>query len=613
MKKLLSLILALSLALSSIIICANAGNEEGENVDLVPLIASAMKTECGGECDIVPTIIVPGIGQSNVWLVDDDGEFVLDEDGDKINCFPCYADTKKLIKKALFPVLATLLTQHNIGMHKALDGCLDICFYMNICDSEGNTSPNALLEEYPKSLKECSDYEKEEIFDNVPLEGLGEEYMDHLYYFAYNSFGNNIQIVDRLYSYIQMVKKETGHDKVNIVPISLGGTVANGLFEYYNGTHEGRESVYSSIHKVIYIVPALDGSSIIGDVFTQDIAFLDMDYLYNGFLEGLMDEKEARLVEILLRLLPDTLVEDILSYTCNSLVKNIFAYSTNMWALVPEKDYEKASALFLSDPSMAKIKEQADFYQTARVNSKKNISALVDSGVKVFDIVDYDYALYNIGSSWNKENADGVIHLSSTSMGVHAANIGETLPENYVQANTFCQNPLHNHISPDRVVDASTGLLPDTTFYFDCQSHESTAHNDILMSLALALIKNDDIEDVYSDPRFPQFNGGRNGDDLRNKVNDAKNIDKSTLSPEDLQTLNDFIEKGEKMLSTTICDSEEYQSYMQSLLAFFVKIGVREDDTPEDPTKLRKISLWLYEKFGTSGFTQIPFRLLGIK
>ena len=35
------------------------------------------------------------------------------------------------------------------------------------------------------------------------------------------------------YEYIQKVKEETGHDKVNVVSISQGGSVANMLFEIY--------------------------------------------------------------------------------------------------------------------------------------------------------------------------------------------------------------------------------------------------------------------------------------------------------------------------------------------------------------------------------------------
>ena len=91
-------------------------------------------------------------------------------------------------------------------------------------------------------------------------------------------------------------------------------------------------------------------------------------------------------------------------------------------------------------------------------------------------------------------NADGIIQLDSTSLGAYAAKVGETLPEDYVQKNTYCNNPDHNHISPDRVVDASAGLLPDTTFYFDNQRHDLTARNDVILKLALNLIESDRIQ-----------------------------------------------------------------------------------------------------------------------
>ena len=49
------------------------------------------------------------------------------------------------------------------------------------------------------------------------------------------------------------MKRETGHDKINIAAISLGGTIANSLFDRY-------PDLYASLDRVVYIVPALDGS-----------------------------------------------------------------------------------------------------------------------------------------------------------------------------------------------------------------------------------------------------------------------------------------------------------------------------------------------------------------
>ena len=61
MKKLISVFLALTLIFSVLSVNAFAWGESNE---------------CNGDCEYYPTIIIPGLGQSSVWLVDDNGEFV---------------------------------------------------------------------------------------------------------------------------------------------------------------------------------------------------------------------------------------------------------------------------------------------------------------------------------------------------------------------------------------------------------------------------------------------------------------------------------------------------------------------------------------------------------
>ena len=66
MKKIISLVLAFAIAFSMVSLTASA----------------AVKTECNGNCDTCPAIVVPGIGQSNVWALDDDGNYLLDDEGE---------------------------------------------------------------------------------------------------------------------------------------------------------------------------------------------------------------------------------------------------------------------------------------------------------------------------------------------------------------------------------------------------------------------------------------------------------------------------------------------------------------------------------------------------
>ncbi len=586
MKKIISLVLAFVIAFSMLSVTASA----------------TVKTECKGNCDNCPSIVVPGIGQSNVWALDENGDYLLDDNGEKISCFPAVFNIGSIVTKVLAPALLTLFTQHDIFLSDALCEVVLDAFAVNICDENGKNTGNIEVEKYPYSVAECSDYEKGEIYDNIPLQAYSEMAgEDHLYYFAYNSFGNNLDIVNELYAFIQMVKAETGHDKVNLVPISMGGSVANGLFDYY-------PEVVNDLNKVVYIVPALNGSSIVGDLYTKNLAFFDTEFLYNGFLEALMDEEDARMIEVIARILPDEVLSGVLKNVADCLVEDVAANITMLWGLCPKEDYPAASAALLG--SKPEIKKQTDKFYNAQLNSLSNIQRLVDNGVEVFNIVDYDVPLYLIGNSWNDDNADGVIHLSSTAMGVKSAIVGETLGEGYQQANTSknCSDHSHNHISPDNVVDASTGLLPDTTFYFDGQNHEQTARNDAIISLATELLATDNIKDVYSTPDYPQFNGRRDPRKLKNDlIPAAKAVDTSALNEADAAELAAAIEEAEAFVNNTACYDGQQKKIENRLINILVKVGARQAEVKEEPeTFFTNLSLWLFENYGANGYSEMP-------
>ena len=585
MKKTVSCILVFTLVFSLFSICASA----------------KVKAECNGNCDTSPSIVVPGIGQSNVWALDDNGEYLLDDSGKRIMCFPAVVNVGSIVSKVLIPALMSVALQKDAGLSDALCDVLLDAFSVNMCDENGKNTGNIEVEKYLYSVAECSDYEKEQIYKNIPLQDYAQiAGEDHLYYFAYNSFGNNYDTVTELYDYIQMVKAETGHDKVNIVPISMGGSLANGLFEYY-------PQVMDDLDKVVYIVPALNGSTIVGDLYTKNFAFYDTDFLYNGFLEALMDEEDARMIEVIARILPDEVLTSVISNVADCLVDDIAANVTSLWGLCPKEYYPEASEALLG--SKPEIKRQTDMYYQAQLNSHKNIQTLVDKGVEVFNIVDYDVPLYLIGNSWNNDNADGVIHLSSTAMGVYSALAGETLGNDYQQANTSanCSDSTHNHISPDKVVDASTGLLPDHTFYFDAQGHEQTARNDAIISLATTLLATDEIKDVYSTPDYPQFNARRDPRALVNTyIPQAKAVDMSTLSIEDAAELEAAIAQAEAFVNSTACYDGQQKEVEDRLVNILVKLGIREPAVKkESGTFFTNISLWLYDNYGTNGIFEI--------
>lgn len=593
------------------IVTAAATVEEAEKALLAPAEATpagAKKTDdgvltlCGGQCGHCPAIIIHGIGQSEVYALDENGNRIISKDGKEVTAWPPYVDMDYITQSLAAPLVKSVLLQRDAGLSDKAAEVINTVFAPLSTGPDGNAVNNIELVRYPYSVARCSEKEKRFIYSSMRLDFFTQEAgEDHLYYFAYNSFGNNLSTTAELYEYIQQVKRETGHDKVNLVPVSLGGTIANSLLEYY-------PQVYDDLNRVVFIVPALDGSNIIGDVYTGNLS-LDGQSLYRDMFPSFIDGYLGYLINILLRLLPKNVVDAILAKALPALTDSVLVNCTVMWSLVPDAYYEQAVEMHLSGPEHAEIKRQTDLYHQAQLDSDENIQKLIDRGIGVFDIVDYNYPLYMIAGSWDECNSDGVIHLASTSMGSTSALPDTPLPDDYTQQNTHCSNPAHDHMSPERIVDASTGLLPDHTWYFKNQHHEGTGRNDVIIMLATELLLSNDITSVYSCPeRFPQFNVGREARGFWGDIAAAKSVDQSALAPEDAAELQAAIEQAEAMMNNTVVDYPAYEAARARLFAIMVKIGARNPpaDTRKEEAYLaicKFLSDALYKYWGPRGFS----------
>lgn len=565
-------------------------------------VSGSAKEPC--DCPNAPTIIVPGLMQSSTYLYNEDG--TINEDYDA----PFFMeDTDSIVNQAvstlLGPLFSVLLTQNDKD-GKFAQGVADVLGSVIgeklRCDANGNPVYNIDAVHYKGSYAECSTLEQMHILSCVPV----QEYLDiagedHFYYYSFNSFGNLDKITAGLYDLIQQVKEETGHDKINIVPISQGGVIMNNLLEYY-------PDVVDSFKRIIYVVPCLDGTSIMSDIYVNGLID-DPEALYGYLIPGLMgDDMTSKLIRIALRILPQAVLQDVLDRAIDTLINDYLGNITTIWGFTKNKDYEVVREKYLMGDDKAEIRRQADSYHQARLNSDKNILAAIDKGVEVFNIVDYNYALYPIVDSWDDINADGVIDLDSTSMGAHAAAVGETLPEGYAQqGNSFgtCSDPTHNHIDPHNVVDASTGLLPDHTFYYYNGNHEATGRNDSLINLIIKLLYDDNFKDVYSYPEmYPQFNEARDGRHMENLVNWSKSL-LAGKGADEYPELRAAVEKAEKLLGETVVDYDESLEAMENLEALY---KIANGEAPEEKSFTDKI----LEKFVDGIFAvvekQYPYR-----
>lgn len=522
-----------------------------------------------------PVIIVHGMSQNNTYLLDENGEWATDDDGNYITGWPLHIEISALLK-AVPSLLLSVFTRRDAGLSDALYQAAHDALYVIQKDNEGNYINNVEVPCYECPMSELSAEVKEEYYNFLPIQELGELIgEDNVYYFGYDSVGDVVSTADRLYDYIHnVVLPRTGAKQIKICPISLGGTVAT----YYLNAHP---EDYSLIKRMVFVVPAIDGSNIIGDLLTNNLSIYEDEELYENLLVALLGETPlAYMLNIVLRILPSEVLKQALNGLVDGVVDVAARTSTILWALCPTEYYEQAKAIWLEGDEYELIRNKVDSFMQARANFEDNLFALKATGADVFDVACYDVSLFPLCKDYKTTNADRVIHAASPSMGATFADLGTTLGEGYTAAGTYCNNPEHNHLSPDGVVDATTGLLPCTTWYFKGQAHELLPYNDVALELAIHAMVDNNIKDVYSNPAYPQFNNGRLTNTTNLYISTWEEADKSGIPEEKALAVETAIAKVKALDEETIVDIEAWTAAETELGEALYKAGLIDNPNP---------------------------------
>ncbi|MCL2445150.1 MAG: hypothetical protein FWD06_00045 [Oscillospiraceae bacterium] len=448
-----------------------------------------------------PTIIVHGSGMSDVFLHCAQGERVAGANGRHVRGgfggLGQVIDQKPLLKHVAPRAVLSLLFRHDAGLSRSIRRGLNkaVANGHYQYDNHGRhrndfcvVSLHRMGGTTPTSFADLPDENMGYVHRMVPMqaitEGLGAERM---YYFAYDTMGNHADVVDELYQFIQDVLDKHGTDKINLMPMSLGATLMNALAEYYPAVHQ-------QLHKVLYFVPAFNGSVVAGDIFLGRFSIVDKQKRLA------MLRKKSKAGAFVLRLLPERAVRRSLDAALEVAVGGLLSRATMLWALLPQEDYAEAKARWLSDPELAPLKAQTDRYYKAQVNAVKNIKAMQAQGVQLYNINEYNTKLPDLFDCSETYNGDGVIDLHSTSMGATSMGHDTPLPADYLAK----ADPAY--ISPDHIVDAATGALPDTTWYFKGVHHDRTAKDERLLQLAAQIMLDEQpLTCRTASPDFPQY------------------------------------------------------------------------------------------------------------
>lgn len=333
------------------------------------------------------------------------------------------------------------------------------------------------------------------------------------YWFSYDWRVDPYETAKELALYIDKVLAATGKKKVTLVGRCLGACIAAAYLEM-------TENVENKVANVIFNIPSVGGVELFGALFSGNIV-LD-DVALDRYLTEKSDSKQIFEDPALQSLLVAAVslaryckivgvatgaVTEIYKRVYKDLVPRLALTSygsfPSFWSMVGTEYYEEAKALCFGgqEEEYAKMIEKTDhFYNNVTVRLTEIIKDLTAKGINFSYIAKYNTSILPVCKECNLQ-ADGVTSLSVLSGGATSADIGKVLPASYIEEAKA--KGTDKYISADKIVDASTCLFPDRTWFVKDLPHAETP--DYLDRLTERISRGNGNYTVFSDSAYPQY------------------------------------------------------------------------------------------------------------
>ena len=576
---------------------------------------------------IYPTVIIPGISQSISYLADENGDPVVNSNGEELSGGLLILDSTQILPAVInnlaTPLATALITQSDADgkFGEGVYNTVRQLFAIQSSDKSGNPINNLKTIEYsvdgvPTSVANMTQDDRDYFYRMIPMKSIKDDVgEDNLYLYAFPLIGDPMKSAEGLDDYIQRIKADKGVDKVNIVTISLGGTILTAYLENLAGTG------YPDVNRVVNVVSCLQGTDVMGDFYLRNWNLED-EFFFHEYIPMIMEETSGNaalgyLINIAIKIFPKDVIYSLLTSAVDGILDSLMLNCPQFWAMIPADRFDDAKekySFIWEDEEYAELAPKLDSFHTAALNLDENLTVLMDNDVLVHNVVGYgldysaqDYCFFAAMKSSLTTNSDAIIDIDSTSLGATYAPAGEVLPDKIL----FADDAI---ISPDGSVDVSTCLFPENVWLFEGQHHE-VGRNDVVLSLVGKLITGEiksvnDMSDMY-----PQFNGNRNTKNItRWYLEEAEEVlnaeDQSMYAPEDIVELQAAYDEAQALLQNTICDATEAEAVTDRLLNALRRVG--QEGEAEDQTMMNILGAiakfvddTIYKVFGGNGFSDI--------
>ena len=298
-------------------------------------------------------------------------------------------------------------------------------------------------------------------------------------------------LADQVHEYIEAVKRKTGATKINLLSRCEGCSIALAYLMKYE-----KPKGYSGINSFLIMDGAMNGIGYMDALFSgnvvlpnEPVARWARTYQLDELTveEGSTMDKLIAFARDLVQALYETHTLSVLSMPIQSLydqlkdntiqpiIKAWWGVSLTHVSCVNEH-FEDYLTYIFNEPGDAEkyatlIELAKDFHYNVQLHAEELVTELVNKGIPVHFIGEYGFQQYPLYEDANLlgEHQTG---LREQVFCPGVSTVDGTLSEDYINARIA--EGKGKYISPDKQVDASTCLLPDTTWFIKNADHVYT-------------------------------------------------------------------------------------------------------------------------------------------
>ena len=386
------------------------------------------------------------------------------------------SDVMSSVANILLPFLINgLLKDKWDAYYENLQKEISDIFSEIILDGDGNPVEGTGISQARKD--EMAAYQTDEYLEKIQKRGY---YQINDYRFWYDWRLDPLYTADLLHEHIQLVKTKTKCDKVSIMASCLGTIVTTAYIAKY-GTGDlhgvgftgsvsgGAEALSEAISGKFDIDGyAISRTLIDGDYVgefnvdkfvTSSIELLSAAGVFNYLEQGVKETLYAKLVE---------------GVTSALALSTLFSFP-NYWAAVSADDYDDAM-LYVFGPEGSEKRQtyagliaKIENYNTlVRGNYNTIIKSIGENKVKFGAVSKYGFQILPICQSYDVVS-DQFVSVNHSSFGAKTSTIFDTLSNDYIAERIAAGKA--DYISPDKKIDASTCIYPESTWFMKNVSH----------------------------------------------------------------------------------------------------------------------------------------------